>query len=154
MLSRKEAIEYVFGKHGEQSVYVTNTGFLSRAIYNLYPGNKNILYMQGSMGLSPAIALGIAKNTTKDVIAFVGDGSLLMHLGITHTIRDENLSNLYVYVLDNNCHESVGEYNCANLEENYPGVAKILQISNDGKSPRVALECKTNIKQFKEFING
>jgi len=154
MSSRKEAIQDIFDKHGENSVYVTNTGYLSRAIYNLYPDNKNILYMQGSMGLSPAIALGIAKNTIKDVIAFVGDGSLLMHLGITHTIRDENLSNLYVYVLDNNCHESVGEYNCASLEKSYPGITKILQISNDGKEPRVALDCETNIKQLKEFING
>ena len=126
MLSRKKAIEYVFDRHGKDSIYITNTGYLSRAIYNLYPDNKNILYMQGSMGLSPAIALGVAKNTKKDVVAFVGDASLLMHLGITHTIRDENLSNLYVYVLDNKCHESVGEYTCSNLELNYPGITKII----------------------------
>jgi phosphonopyruvate decarboxylase len=153
MLSRKEAIEYVFDKHGTKAMYVTNTGFLSRAIYNLYPENKNILYMQGSMGLSPAIALGVAKNTTKDVVAFVGDASLLMHLGITHTIRDENLHNLYVYVLDNNCHESVGEYKCSFLEEKYPGITEIIRISNDGKVPRVALDCKTNVKQIKKFVN-
>ena len=60
MLTRKEAIEYIFDRHGKNTVYVTNTGFLSRAIYNLYPNNKNILYMQGSMGLSPAIALGLS----------------------------------------------------------------------------------------------
>ena len=94
MLSRAQAIEYVFQRHGEEAVYITNTGFLSRAIYDLYPDNKNILYMQGSMGLSPAIALGLAKSTSKDIVAFVGDGSLLMHLGVTHTVRDENLSNL------------------------------------------------------------
>ena len=153
MLSRSQAIERIFERHGEEAVYVTNTGFLSRAIYDLYPDNKNILYMQGSMGLSSAIALGIAKNTTKDVIAFIGDGSFLMHLGVTHTIRDENLSNLYVYVIDNNCHESVGEYACSNLEEDYVGVTEILKISNDGKLPRVGLDCKTNVQQFMEFIN-
>ena len=154
MLSRKKAIEYVFDKHGENSIYVTNTGFVSRAVYNLYPNNKNILYMQGSMGLSPAIALGIAKNTKKDVVAFVGDASLLMHLGITHTIRDENLSNLYVYVLDNNCHESVGKYECSRLERYYLGVTEIIKISNDGKVPRVGLNCKINTEQLKEFLNG
>ena len=85
MLSREEAIDWVFRQHGTNAVYITNTGYLSRAIYEMYPDNKNILYMQGSMGLSPAIALGIAKNTEKDVVAFVGDASLLMHLGIiTH----------------------------------------------------------------------
>lgn len=153
MLSRAQAVEGIFEHHGEEAVYVTNTGFLSRAIYDLYPDNKNILYMQGSMGLSSAIALGVAKNTTKDVIAFVGDGSLLMHLGVTHTIRDENLSNLYVYVIDNNCHESVGEYACSNLEEDYVGVTEILKVSNDGKLPRVGLDCKTNVQQLMEFIN-
>ena len=152
--TRAQAIRYVFDKHGEEAVYITNTGFLSRAIYNLYPDNKNILYMQGSMGLSPAIALGVAKNTTKDVVSFVGDGSLLMHLGITHTIRDENLPNLYVYAIDNNCHESVGEYVCSSLESKYPGITEIIKISNDGKLSRVGLDCKTNIQQIKEFING
>lgn len=151
--TRAQAIRYVFDKHGEEAVYITNTGFLSRAIYSLYPDNKNILYMQGSMGLSPAIALGVAKNTSKDVVSFVGDGSLLMHLGITHTIRDENLPNLYVYVVDNNCHESVGEYACSNLESKYPGITEIIKTSNDGKLSRVGLDCKTNIHQIKEFIN-
>ena len=152
MLSRNEAIRQVFDKHGE-AVYVTNTGYLSRAIYNLYPRNKNILYMQGSMGLSPAIALGIAKNTTKSVVAFVGDASLLMHLGITHTLRDQALANLFVYVLDNNCHESVGSYECSSLEEDYPGVTEILKISNDGKTPRVQLDCETNARQVMEFLD-
>jgi len=154
MLTRKEAIEYIFDRHGKNTVYVTNTGFLSRAIYNLYPNNKNILYMQGSMGLSPAIALGMAKNTTKDVVAFVGDASLLMHLGITHTIRDENLFNLYIYVLDNSCHESVGKYICSDLELSYSGVTEIIKITNDGKVPRVGLDCETNVNQLRKFING
>lgn len=153
MISRSQAIRKVFEKHGTEALYVTNTGYLSRAVYNEYPDNKNILYMQGSMGLSPAIALGLAKATTKDVIAFVGDGSLLMHLGITHTIRDEALDNLYVYVIDNGCHESVGEYRCSPLEDQYIGVTKIIKVSNDGKLPRVGLMCGENIKNIKEFLN-
>jgi len=152
MKSRSEAIKEIFDAHGDESVYVTNTGFLSRAIYDMYPNNNNILYMQGSMGLSPAIALGIAKNTEKDVVAFVGDGSLLMHLGITHTIRDENLDNLFVYVLDNQSHESVGDYKCSNLEKTYPGITKIVKITKDGKLPRVGVSCEKNLSQVKKFI--
>ena len=87
MLSRKTAIQSIFDLHGSEAVYITNTGYNSRAVYDMYPANKNILYMQGSMGLSPAIALGIASNTEKDVVAFVGDASLLMHLGITQIIQ-------------------------------------------------------------------
>ena len=151
MLSRKEAINKIFDKHGD-SIYVTNTGYISRAVYNEYPNNKNIFYMQGSMGLAPCIGLGMAINTDKDVVVLSGDGALLMHLGITHTIRDENLNNLFVYVLDNGCHESVGEYKCSYLEDWYSGITEIVQISNDGKTDRVNLDCETNTKQIKELF--
>lgn len=152
MLSRKEAISGIFKKHGEKAIYITNTGIVSREVYNLYPDNKNILYMQGSMGLSPAIGLGLAKSTKKDVIVFVGDGSLLMHLGITHTIRDENLPNLFVYVLDNGMHESVGKYKCSNLLKEYPGVNQILKVLPDEKPPRVKLDLKDNIENIKDIL--
>ena len=152
MLNRKEAITSIFGIHGKNALYVTNTGYISRAVYNEYPLNNNILYMQGSMGIAPCIGLGIALNTKKDVVVLSGDGALLMHLGITHTIRDYNLSNLFVYVLDNGCHESVGAYECSNLEENYPGVTKILKISNDGKLTRVGIKSVENKKLFKSCL--
>ena len=76
-----------------------------------------------------------------------------MHLGVTHTIRDEALDNLYVYVIDNGCHESVGEYRCSPLEDSYVGVAEIFKVSNDGKLPRVGLACDKNIEYIKEFLN-
>ena len=151
MLSRKEAINKIFDKHGD-AVYVTNTGYISRAVYNEYPNNKNIFYMQGSMGMAPCIGLGIAMNTDKDIVVLSGDGALLMHLGITHTIRDEKLNNLFVYVLDNGCHESVGKYKCSYLENWYSGITEIIEISNDGKTDRVELDCETNTKQIKELF--
>ena len=153
MLSRKQAINNIFDKHGD-AIYVTNTGYISRAVYNEYPDNKNIFYMQGSIGLAPCIGLGMAMNTDKDVVVLSGDGALLMHLGITHTIRDEDLDNLFVYVLDNHCHESVGKYDCSYLALNgyYPGITEIIEISNDGKTDRVELDCETNTKQIKELF--
>ena len=87
MLSRQDVIKDIFHWHGQDSIYVTNTGFISRDVYNLFPNNKNIFYMQGSMGLAPCIGLGIAANSQKDVVVISGDASLLMHLGITHTIK-------------------------------------------------------------------
>ena len=148
MLSRKEAIHKIFKTHGVDSLYITNTGYISRAVYNEFPSFPNILYMQGSMGIAPCIGLGIALNTRKNVITLSGDGALLMHLGITHTIRDYNLSNLFTYVLDNGCHESVGAYKCSNLENTYPGINKIYKISNDGKLPRVGVSSIENKKRF------
>ena len=60
MLSREKALEWVFSHHGNDAVYITNTGYLSRAVYAMYPDHSNILYMQGSMGLSACIGLGLA----------------------------------------------------------------------------------------------
>ena len=152
MLSRREAINMLFERHGEDAIYITNTGYISRAVYYEYPNNSNIFYMQGSMGMAPCIGLGIALNTDKDIVVLSGDGALLMHLGITHTIRDENLDNLYVYILDNGCHESVGKYKCSELEDSYSGITDIIKISNDGKTNRVELDCETNTKQIKELF--
>ena len=152
MLSRKEAIHKIFKSHGANALYITNTGYISRAVYNEFPSFPNILYMQGSMGIAPCIGLGIALNTRKNVVTLSGDGALLMHLGITHTIRDYNLSNLFVYVLDNGCHESVGSYKCSNLENNYPGINNIYKISNDGKLPRVGINSIENKKRFKTCL--
>ena len=152
MLSRKEAINNIFNKHSHNAIYVTNTGYISRAIYNEYPNNKNIFYMQGSMGMAPCIGLGMALNSDKDIVVLSGVGALLMHLGITHTIGDENLNNLYVYILDNGCHESVGKYKCSELENSYPGITEIIKISNDGKTDRVELDCITNTNQIKELF--
>ena len=152
MLSRKEAINRIFEEHGGDAVYITNTGYISRAVYNEYPNNKNIFYMQGSMGMAPCIGLGMALNSDKDIVVLSGDGALLMHLGITHTIEDENLNNLYVYVIDNGCHESVGGYKCSKLEDSYPGITEIIKISNDGKTDRVDLDCVENTNQIKELF--
>ena len=105
------------------------------------------------MGHAPCIGLGIALNTNKNVVVLSGDAALLMHLGITHTIKDANLKNLFVYVLDNGCHESVGGYQCSPLETEYSGVNKVYKITNDGKMPRVGVECIENTNNVKEFIS-
>lgn len=152
MLSRKEAINKIFDKHGDEAIYVTNTGYISRAVYNEYPENKNIFYMQGSMGLAPCIGLGMALNTDKEIVVLSGDAALLMHLGITHTIADRELGNLFVYVLDNGCHESVGGFFSSQLEDSYLGIDDIIPISKDGKRGRVELDCEKNTKQIKELF--
>ena len=152
MLSRAEAIKEIFSIHGEDTVYVTNTGYISRAVYTLYPNKENIFYMQGSMGLAPCIGLGLAMNTDLDVVVISGDGALLMHYGIVFNIKEENLDNLHVYVLDNGCHESVGGFRCSAMEDNYVGITEIIKISNDGKKGRVGLDCEINTEQIKELF--
>ena len=151
MSSREEVIRNIFYRHSD-AVFITNTGYISRAVYNMYSDKKNIFYMQGSMGLAPCIGLGMAANTDKEIVVISGDAALLMHLGITHTIAEQELKNLFIYVLDNGCHESVGEFECAGLGENLIGITRIFKITNDGKTDRVDLDCQKNTKQIKELF--
>ena len=153
MLNRKQAISLIFESYGPDAIYVTSTGFISRAVYNMFPDNKNIFYMQGSMGLAPAIGMGIAMSTQRDVVVLNGDAAHLMHLGITHTIRDANLPNLHIHILDNGCHESVGGQPCSTLEDSYPGVTSIWKISCDGKTDRVGIGFEENSNQIRRFIS-
>jgi len=152
MLSREQAIIEIFETHGTEAIYVTTTGFISRAVYRLFPNNKNIFYMKGSMGLSPAIALGISQFTSQTVVAINGDGAHLMHLGLTHTIRDHKKENLFVYILDNGCHESVGGQPCPALQEKYSGVDKVYKITCDGKTPRVEKGFEENAKEIIDLL--
>ena len=75
-----------------------------------------------------------------------------MHLGITHTIRDCKLDNLFIYILDNGCHESVGGSKCSPLENKYNSITKIYKINKEGKDPRVQLNPIDNKKKFMERI--
>lgn len=152
-MKQEDVIQEIFSLHGEDAFYITNTGFNSRLVYNMFPDNDNIFYMQGSMGLSVGIALGIAKNTTRNVVALVGDGSFLMHLGLTHTVHQEDLKNLFVYVIDNGCHESVGSYPCAPLKSEYIGVNKVFKTSSSEKFPRVKISFQENALESKRFLS-
>lgn len=159
-ISRKRAIQKIFEKHGKYAIYITNTGYISRAVYDLFPEMENIFYMQGSMGMAPCIGLGMAINSDRDIVVLSGDGALLMQMGITHTIRDARLRNLSVYVLDNGVHESVGSYRVSPLMKDlagrswYPGITNILKIKKDGKLPRVGIDCIKNTKDIKEIFDG
>jgi phosphonopyruvate decarboxylase len=152
MKSRAQAIREILDRHGRDSVYVASTGYISRAVFAEASDDYDVFYMQGSMGLAPAMGLGMALNAAREVVVINGDGSLLMSLGSTHTLRDNGPSNLYHYVLDNGCHESVGGQPCAALEKSYPGVTEIVKISKDGRAPRVALTAKDNSRGIRKAL--
>lgn len=152
MKSRAEAIREILVRHGRDAVYVASTGYISRAVFAEAGEDYDVFYMQGSMGLAPAIGLGMALNTKCEVVVINGDGSLLMSLGTTHTLRERAPANLYHYVLDNGCHESVGGQPCAALEQAYPGVTEIVKISRDGKAPRVDVAPEANAAQIRRAL--
>ncbi|MFI5036456.1 MAG: thiamine pyrophosphate-dependent enzyme [Acidimicrobiales bacterium] len=150
--SRAEAIRAILRRHGPEAIYVASTGFVSRAVYAEAGDEFDVFYMQGSMGLAPAIGLGLALNCPTPIVVINGDGSLLMSLGTTHTIRDDGPANLFHYVLDNGCHESVGGQPCAALEPTYPGVTEIIKITRDGRPPRVAIGAEENSDRIRRAV--
>jgi phosphonopyruvate decarboxylase len=66
-------------------------------------------YMIGSMGLAPAIALGLAlTQPARRAVVFDGDGNLLMNLGILAMIVAQRPANLVHLVFDNEVYGSTG----------------------------------------------
>jgi thiamine pyrophosphate-dependent acetolactate synthase large subunit-like protein len=147
MRARNEAIREILERHGTGAIYVASTGYVSRAVHAEAGSDYTVLYMQGSMGLAPAIGLGMALASARPVVVINGDASLLMALGTTHTIRDRAPEHFFHYVLDNGCHESVGGQPSAPLEESYPGVTEIVRVERAGKPPRVAVGPVENAEQ-------
>jgi sulfopyruvate decarboxylase subunit beta len=64
--------------------------------------------MFGSMGLVSSIGLGLALLTEKTVVAFDGDGSLLMNPNALLEIAKEAPKNLIIICLDNGAYGSTG----------------------------------------------
>jgi thiamine pyrophosphate-dependent acetolactate synthase large subunit-like protein len=150
--TREQAIRQILERHGREAVYVASTGYVSRAVHELAEPDYCVFYMQGSMGLAPAIGLGLALGTSRPVVVVNGDASLLMALGSTHTLRDYGPPNLFHYVLDNGCHESVGGQPCAQLEPSYPGVTEVVKVQRAGKPPRVGLTPPENTLKVKQTL--
>lgn len=140
-------------RHGPDAIYVASTGYVSRAVHELAGAEHVVFYMQGSMGLAPAIGLGIALSTDRPVVVINGDASLLMALGSTHTIRDYAPPTFFHYVLDNGCHESVGGQPSARLEPAYPGVTEVIRVERAGKPPRVAVTPEENTRRVREALS-
>ncbi len=152
MKAREDAIREILERHGPDAVYVASTGYVSRAVHALAGPDHTVFYMQGSMGLAPAIGLGIALGADRPVVVINGDASLLMALGSTHTIRDHAPPGFFHYVLDNGCHESVGGQPSAPLEEGYPGVTEIVPVARARKPPRVDVTPLENTRLVRETL--
>lgn len=86
---------------------VCNLGLPSKELYSLLHQEGNF-YMLGSMGMASPIALGVALNTRKEVVALEGDGSLLMNPSTMTTIAKCRPGNLTIIALDNASYGSTG----------------------------------------------
>lgn len=102
-------------------VVVSNLGWPSKELYAIKHQPSNF-YMLGSMGMATPVGLGIALNSSREVVVIDGDGSLLMNPGTLATVASRAPANLAILCIDNGAYGSTGNQptlarSCADLEQ-------------------------------------
>ena len=91
--------------HFIEELVVTNLGAVRHEWQAVRPHPGN--YHLQNLGLTSSMALGLALALPhRKVVAFDGDGSLLLNLGSLATIANQHPKNLIHVVFDNECYES------------------------------------------------
>jgi len=103
-MKRYECLRAIAPHFGDELV-VTNLGAVRHEWQALRPHHGN--YHLQNLGLTSSMALGLALALPhRKVVAFDGDGSLLLNLGSLATIANQHPKNLIHIVFDNECYES------------------------------------------------
>jgi len=103
-MKRYDGLRAIAPHFGEELV-VTNIGAVRHEWQALRPHGGN--YHLQNLGLTSSMALGLALALPhRKVVAFDGDGSLLLNLGSLTTIANQHPKNLIHIVFDNECYES------------------------------------------------
>jgi hypothetical protein len=106
-MSRLAALGVTLKAVGDDPVLHAN-GYICRESFAVADRPQSF-YMIGSMGLAPAIALGVAlARPERRAVVFDGDGNLLMNLGILPMIAARRPANLLHLVFDNEVYGSTG----------------------------------------------
>lgn len=109
-MDRLLAIEQLMKEITDELV-ITSAGKISREVFYVKDRPENF-YVQGSMGATLGISIGVALNTSKKVVAIIGDGEALMSLGslvlLNKFQKEDKLQNLKLYIIDNNQYQSTG----------------------------------------------
>ncbi len=124
LTSRGRAIGAVLGLLTDELVVACN-GFPSREAYTQRDRPENF-YMIGSMGLAPAIGLGVSlAQPRRKVVVLDGDGNVLMALGTLATVGALQPKNLVHIVFDNEVYGSTG---------NQPTISRTVRLEQVAKA--------------------
>jgi len=156
-MTRKEAIKNIVKAVKKGDIIVSSTGMTSRELYNIKDRPLNF-YIMASMGNTLAVGLGMALDTSKKVIAIIGDGEALMGLGSFITLNKLKPNNLIVYVLNNQEHASTGGQITSSLYCRFQSLApfNVINVPIDkgkGNALRIPLSCKTIKERFMRALN-
>lgn len=121
--SRWAALERLLSVIPDSAAVVATTGKCGRELFQLQDRPQQF-YQVGSMGCASAMALGIALNTDRPVIALDGDGAALMKMGVFATIGHYAPPGLIHILLDNGAHDSTGGQTTVSSSVDFAGVAQ------------------------------
>ncbi|MGQ0811486.1 MAG: thiamine pyrophosphate-dependent enzyme [Nitrospiraceae bacterium] len=122
--SRARAMAAVLELLTDQPVIICN-GFPSREAYRI-ADRPSHFYMIGSMGVAPAIGLGVAlAKPNKKVVIFDGDGNVLMGMGTLATVGALKPKNFIHLVFDNEVYGSTG---------NQPTISNVVRLEQVAKA--------------------
>ena len=108
VLSYSQVINILSKVLDPNDLIISGAGLVSRRLCCAWDRPAN-LYIQGAMGISASVGLGISlSKPDKSIIILDGDGGTLMHLGTLATVGKCQPKNYLHIVLDNECHASAG----------------------------------------------
>lgn len=110
-------------KRTPEAAIISNLGVASYVLIDVKDREKNF-YMNGAMGLTTPIGMGLALATGDPVTVLEGDGSLLMSLGCLATAAEYDPSNLTIVVWDNETYETTGGQTTLSATTDFTAVAR------------------------------
>jgi thiamine pyrophosphate-dependent acetolactate synthase large subunit-like protein len=135
---------------------ISSCGMISREVFFIKDRPENF-YVQGSMGTTLGIGIGLALNVDREVVVIVGDGEILMSLGTLVLMNKLKLPNLRLIILDNGCYQSTGGQKTCSDAVNFSEVCNCEVIKVDSESedvPRISLPHEEITRRFYHAING
>jgi len=116
MIDRAEAFDVLASCITDELV-ITGIGSQTASWFRAKHRLEN-LYLRGPMGLSVAVALGVATvHPRRRVVAIEGDGSMLMSLSSLASVGHRSPRNLIIVCMDNGIYEAGGRGPTVNAEK-------------------------------------
>jgi len=123
VMKRSDAVAAIADLLDRSDLVVSATGKTSRELAACHdrPGN---FYMQGSMGTTAAIGLGVALvRPERRMVILDGDGAVLMRMGSLATVGHYQPEGFVHVLLDNGAYDSTGGQQTVSPSVHFPGVA-------------------------------
>jgi sulfopyruvate decarboxylase subunit beta len=136
-MSRTDALKVIDAAFPNDPI-VVNVGAAIREMVAAVGKKPNHLHILDSMGLPPAIGLGLsmglAASRFEKVVTIEGDGGLLMGFSALSTIGMLKPEKLVLVVLDNGTYGSTGHQPTASTATDFAAVAKACGMRSDDVS--------------------